>query len=61
MWCELHSAIGSAFHCRPRDSKFESQLGHVAFIEINHEIISTVIIPLPLIQEGQRKAVVSYW
>ena len=32
---------------------FEPQLGNITFVEIDHEIISTVILPLPLIQEGQ--------
>ena len=31
-------------------SQFESQLGHITFMEIYHEIISTVI--LPMIQEA---------
>ena len=35
------------------DCKFESQLGHITLIEIDHEIIFTLIIPLLLIQEGQ--------
>ena len=32
---------------------FESQLGHITIAEIDNEIISTVIRPLPLIKEGQ--------
>ena len=47
----LYSAAGSAFDCRSRDHKFESQLRHITFLEIDHEIISIVILPLPLIQE----------
>ena len=29
------------------------QPGHVPFVQIDHEIFSTVLLPLPLIQEGQ--------
>ena len=39
--------------CRSRGCKLKSQLGHITDIEIAHEIISVVILPLPLIQEGQ--------
>ena len=43
-----------AFDCRSSGWKFDFQLGHITFMEINHEIISTVILPiLLLIQEGQ--------
>ena len=31
----------------------EIQLNHITLVEINHEILSTVILPLLLIQEGQ--------
>ena len=34
------------------NSKFESQLCHVTFMDIDQEIISAVILPLPLIEEG---------
>ena len=37
--------------------KFEFQLGHITFIEIDHEIISKVILSLLLIQEGQQLSV----
>ena len=42
--------VDSAFNCRYmfRGCKFESQL-----VDIDHEIISTVILSLPLVQEGQ--------
>ena len=39
-----------------RGHEFEPQLGHVAFVESDHEIIS--VLSLPLIQRG---AVVGYW
>ena len=32
---------------------FKSQLSHLTFVEMNHGIISMVIVTLPLIQEGQ--------
>ena len=33
--------------------KFESPHGDITSVEFDHEIISTVILPLPLIQNGQ--------
>ena len=42
----------SASDCRLKGQKFESQLGLITFMEIDHEIISTIVF-LPLIQEGQ--------
>ena len=32
---------------------FESQIAHITFVEIDHEIISTVILLFPLIQGGK--------
>ena len=49
----LHSTVSNKSDCRSTSCKFESQLGHITFTEINHKIISKVIRPLPLIQEGQ--------
>ena len=49
----LHSAIDMASDYRSRGRKFESRLDHITVVEIDHEIISTVILSLPLIQEGQ--------
>ena len=37
-------AMGSLSDC---------QLGHIIFVKIDHEIISTVVVTLPVIQEGQ--------
>ena len=34
----LYSAAGSASDFRSRGRKLESQLGHIAFVEINQEI-----------------------
>ena len=48
----LHSTISSKSDCRSRSRKFESPLGNVTFMEIDHEIISKVILTLSLIQEG---------
>ena len=33
--------------------KFLNYFGHITFVEINYKIISMVILPLLLIQEGQ--------
>ena len=38
---------------RSRGHKFESWLYHVTFMEIDCDIIYTVILPLPLNQEGK--------
>ena len=37
----------------PRGREFEPKLGHINFVESDHEIISRVILPIPLIQEEQ--------
>ena len=42
--------MGSTSHC---SRKFESQLGHIMYAEIDYGITSKVTLPLPLIQEGQ--------
>ena len=39
------SAVNSASDCRSRGDKFESQLDNITFMEIDREIISTVILP----------------
>ena len=51
--------------CRFRSRKFISQLGLITYVEINHEIISMVILPLLLIQKvvlgiGQN-FIIDYW
>ena len=38
---------------RPRDRGFNPRRGRHSFVEIDHEIFSTVILSLPLIQEEQ--------
>ena len=38
--------------CRSRCCKLKSQLSHITFMKIDHEIMSTAIISLLLIQEG---------
>ena len=48
----LHSAVGSTSYCRARGCKFEPQLSLITFMEIDHEIICSAILPLLLIQEG---------
>ena len=46
-----HSEIGSVFDCRSRGG-VRSRLRPHTFVEIDQAIFSTVILPLPLIQEG---------
>ena len=53
-----YDLVGSTSNCR---SKFESQLGHITFVEIDNEIISTVILPCPLIQEGSCQELVKVY
>ena len=48
----LHSTVGSATDCRSRGCKLESLLGHISYVEVDHEIVSTVVLPFILIQEG---------
>ena len=48
-----HCAVDTATDCRSRDRKCESQICHMTFVETDHGNISTLIFPLPLIQEGQ--------
>ena len=45
-------AVGSMSDSRSSGHKFKSQLGHIAYMEIGYEIISSVILPLLLFQEG---------
>ena len=59
----VHSSIGSTSDCRSRGHKFESAWPH-KFHRVDHEIISTVILPILLIEEGQLLAKVcvpDYW
>ena len=49
----LHSLDNSVSDCRSRGHKLESQIGHIILMEIDHEIISMIILPILLIQEGQ--------
>ena len=36
----------------PRGLKFESQLDHITFVEIDHEIIATAILPFRWFKKG---------
>ena len=45
--------MGSVSDYRSRSRKFESQLDHINFVGVDHDIISVVILPFLLIQEGQ--------
>ena len=48
--------------CRPGGRRFNPRRGRQhSFVEIDHEIFSTVILSLPLIQIYRRRAVVSFW
>ena len=50
----LGGAVGCASDWRPGGRGFDPRRGrHHSFMEIDHEIFSTVILSLPLIQEGQ--------
>ena len=48
----LGGSVGCASDWRPGGPGFNPRRGH-SFVEIDHEIFSTVILSLPLIQEGQ--------
>ena len=50
----LGGLVGCAFHWRPGGRGFDPCRGRQhSFMEIDHEIFSTLILSLPLIQEGQ--------
>ena len=50
----LSGAVGCASDWRPGGRGFDPRRGRQhSFVEIDHEIFSTVILSLPLIQEGQ--------
>ena len=50
----LGGAVGCASAWRPGGRGFDPRRGRQhSFVEIDHEIFSTVILSLPLIQEGQ--------
>ena len=51
--CWAGSTVSNASDCHSRGRRFLPQPGHVAFAEIGYEMISTVILSLPLIQVGQ--------
>ena len=38
----VHSSIESAYDCCSKGRKFESQLSHITFVNIDHELLSTV-------------------
>ena len=53
-WVGLGGAVGCASDWRPGGRGFDPRRGRQhSFVEIDHEIFSTVILSLPLIQEGQ--------
>ena len=52
----LSGSVGCAYDWRPEGRGFDpAEVGNMqhSFMEIDHEIFSTVILSLPLIQEGQ--------
>ena len=49
----IHSVVSRMFDGKSRGNKFESQLGHITFMDMYQEIISVFFSPHPLIQEGQ--------
>ena len=50
----LHGSVGCASDWRSGGHGFDPRQGRQhSFVEIDHEIISTAIVSLPLIQEGQ--------
>ena len=50
----LGGSVGCASDWRPGGLRFDPRLGRQhSFVEIDHEMFSTVILSLPLIQEGQ--------
>ena len=50
----LGGSVGCASDLRPGGREFDPRRGwQHSFVEIGHEIFSTVILSLPLIQEGQ--------
>ena len=50
----LGGSVGCAVRLETRRSRVQSRRGRQhSFVEIDHEIFSTVILSLPLIQEGQ--------
>ena len=48
-YARLRSSVSSTSDCRSRGREFEPQLSHITFVEIDHDIIFTPILPLPLI------------
>ena len=47
------SSVGRASDCQSRGREFEPGLRHITCVEFGHEIISTAILSLPLMQVGQ--------
>ena len=54
LFAVLGGSVGCASDWRPGGRRFDSHQGRQhSFVEIDHEIFSTVILSFPLIQEGQ--------
>ena len=43
-FARLHTRVSCTSDCQCRGHKFGSQLGHITFMAVSHEIISTVIL-----------------
>ena len=53
-FASLGGSVGCASDWRPGGRGFDTHQGRQhSFVKIDHEIFSTVILSLPLIQEGQ--------
>ena len=61
----LGGSVGCAVRLETRRSRVQPPPRSATFIEIDHEIFSTIILSLPLIQEGQLSVAVKecahYW
>ena len=54
LWCTTYRNLAAPSDCSPGGRGFNPRRGRQhSFVEIDHEIFSTVILSLPLIQEGQ--------
>ena len=53
MSVRLSSTVDSKYDCRARGREFKPKPGHIILMEIDHEIISTAILPLLLIPDQQ--------
>ena len=50
--CSAELSMKKFYNLWARKLKFESQIGHISFVEIDHEIIATDILPIRWFQKG---------